>query len=95
MSITQEEVKKIAKLARFAYSQEDIEIAQKELNGIMHWVDQLAQVDTQGVENYTDLATHSMPEREDVVCDGGYVTQVLANAPDQAHGMFSVPKVIE
>ncbi len=95
MSLTVEQVGQVARLARIRLSPDELSALGQELNGILHWIDQLQQVDTKNVENFSDLDEQSMLEREDIVCDGNCSEAVLANAPDKAHDMFSVPKVVE
>ena len=75
----------------------DAEIAElvPELNNILGWVDQLAEVDTDGVEPLTAVIDLKLRLRDDVVTDGNVRDKVLANAPDAQHGFFAVPKVIE
>ena len=68
---------------------------QAELNGILGWIEQLNEVDVEGVEPLTGGAQMALQLREDVVTDGGIVEQVLANAPDRAGDFFAVPKVVE
>lgn len=95
MSLTKEQVAKVAHLARIQTKDTELEIMQNEINGILHWIDQLQQVPTDGVENFSDRQGRMLQEREDQVNDGNYVEAVLANAPESAHDMFAVPKVIE
>lgn len=95
MTLTTEEVRRVAELARLKVLPEELDSLGKDLSGIMHWIDQLQQINTNGVENYTDIQSNSMPERDDIVVDGNCVEAVLANAPDKAHDMFAVPKVVE
>ena len=66
-----------------------------ELSGIMAWIEQLNEVDTAAVQPMTGVLHRGLPQREDVVTDGGIQDKVLANAPDAASGFFAVPKVIE
>jgi aspartyl-tRNA(Asn)/glutamyl-tRNA(Gln) amidotransferase subunit C len=95
MELTAEQVARVAALARIRVVEEELPAIGRELSGIFHWIDQLESVDVTGVENYTDAYPDSLPEREDVVNDGNCVEDVLANAPEKAHNMFSVPKVVE
>ena len=95
MELTKEQVAKVATLARIRIEADELPALQKDLSGILHWIDQLEKVDVTGVENYTDYQPQSCPEREDVVNDGNRVHDILANAPEKAHNMFSVPKVVE
>ncbi len=95
MSIDKKTVEKIANLARIEVSEKELETTAGELNNILDWVEQLSEVDTDGVEAMTSVVETSLPRRDDVVTDGGYRDQVLKNAPQAEHGFFAVPKVIE
>jgi len=95
MTVTNEQVRHIAKLARIAMSDEEIERLAPELNNILGWVEQLGEVDTDGVEPLTAVVPNSLRLREDKVTDGDCRDAVLANAPLAEHGFFAVPKVIE
>ena len=95
MSVNPEQVRHIAKLARIAMSDGEIEALVPELNNILGWVDQLSQVNTDGVEPLTAVIANTLRLREDVVTDGNVRDDVLANAPSAEHGFFAVPKVIE
>ena len=95
MSVTNEQVRHIAKLARIAMSDEELDRLLPELNNILGWVEQLGEVDTDGVEPLTAVIDQKLRLREDAVTDGDIRDDVLANAPDAQHGFFAVPKVIE
>ena len=95
MSLTIEEVKKIAKLSRIKLSEGEIANYQGEINKIFDWIEQLQEVNTDNVEPMFGTEAHSLPMREDVVTDGDIREQVLANAPESKYGFFAVPKVIE
>jgi aspartyl-tRNA(Asn)/glutamyl-tRNA(Gln) amidotransferase subunit C len=95
MSVNTEQVRHIAKLARIAMSDAEIEALVPELNAIIGWVEQLAEVDTEGVEPLTAVIDQKLRLRDDVVTDGDCRDAVLANAPEAQHGFFAVPKVIE
>ncbi len=95
MSVDQMTVRHVAKLARIAMSDAEIDALVPELNNILGWVDQLAEVDTEGVEPLTAVIDLKLRLRDDVVNDGDVRDKVLANAPDAQHGFFAVPKVIE
>ena len=95
MSVSTEQVRHIAKLARNAMSEEEIERLAPELNNILGWVEQLGEVDTDGVEPLTAVIDLKLRLRDDVVNHGNIRDEVLANAPDAQHGFFAVPKVIE
>ena len=95
MSVNTEQVRHIAKLARIAMSDAEIEALVPELNNILGWIEQLAEVDTEGVEPLTAVIDQKLRLRDDLVTDGNIRDAVLANAPAAEHGFFAVPKVIE
>jgi len=95
MSVSPEQVRHIAKLARIAMSEDEIERLVPELNNILGWVEQLGEVNTDGVEPLTAVIDLKLRLRDDVVNDGNIRDAVLANAPEAQHGFFAVPKVIE
>ena len=95
MSVNTEQVRHIAKLARIAMSDAEVEAMVPELNNILGWVEQLGEVDTDGVEPLTAVIDQKLRLRDDVVTDGDCRDAVLANAPAAEHGFFAVPKVIE
>ena len=95
MSVSPDQVRHIAKLARIAMSDAELEKLVPELNAIIGWVEQLSEVDTEGVEPLATVVEQKLRLRADVVDDGGCRDAVLANAPDAQHGFFAVPKVIE
>ena len=95
MSVNADTVRHVAKLARIAMSDAEIDALVPELNQILGWVDQLAEVNTDGVEPLTAVIEQKLRLRDDVVTDGDARDKVLANAPDAQHGFFAVPKVIE
>jgi len=95
MAIDAATVRKVARLARIAEPEEKLEPLAKELNGIMSWIEQLNEVDTDGVEPMTTSVAMTLPMRDDVVTDGGDPARVLANAPKTAKDFFIVPKVVE
>jgi aspartyl-tRNA(Asn)/glutamyl-tRNA(Gln) amidotransferase subunit C len=95
MSIDVHTVRKVARLARIREPEERLEPLARELSAIMGWIEQLAEVDTDGVEPMTSVVAQALPMREDVVTDGGDSGVILANAPSSADGFFVVPKVVE
>ena len=95
MSVTSQQVRHIAKLARIGMSDGEIDALVPELNNILGWVEQLAEVDTDGVAPLTAVIDQKLRLRDDVVNDGRIRDDVLANAPEAQHGFFAVPKVIE
>ena len=95
MSVSSEQVRHIAKLARIAMSDEELERLVPELNNILGWVEQLGEVNTDGVEPLTAVIDQQLRLRDDVVNDGNIRDKILLNAPEAQHGFFAVPKVIE
>lgn len=95
MSVSNEQVRHIARLARIAMSDEELDRLLPELNNILGWVEQLAEVDTEGVEPLATVIDQKLRLRDDEVTDGDCRDEILANAPDAQHGFFAVPKVIE
>ena len=95
MSVDAATVRHIARLARIAVTDAEVEALAPELNNILGWVEQLGEVNTDGVEPLTAVIDQKLRLREDVVNDGNIRDQVLANAPEAQHGFFAVPKVIE
>jgi len=100
MSITREQVAKIASLARIRMGEEELDRMVPEFNNILSWVEQLGEVDTSGIEPMTAVIPNSLRLRDDVVdadplTGGGRRDAVLANAPAAEHGFYGVPKVIE
>ena len=95
MSVDTATVRHIAKLARLAVTDAEVEALVPELNNILGWVEQLREVDVTGVEPMTAVIANQLRLRDDVVSDGDKRDEVLANAPVAEHGFFAVPKVIE
>ena len=95
MAIDAATVRKVAKLARLREPEERLASLAQELNGIMSWIEQLSEVDTDGVEPMTSVVAVKLPLREDVVTEGGYASRILSNAPKAIDGFFVVPKVVE
>ena len=95
MSVDKKTVSKVARLARIAVPEYRLEPMAKELNTILAWIEQLNEVDVEGVEPMTTPVAMELPMREDVVTDGNIRDQVLANAPRTEDGFFVVPKVVE
>ena len=95
MSVSNEQVRHIARLARIAMSDKELERLVPELNAIIGWVEQLGEVNTDGVEPLTAVIDQKLRLREDAVTEGDRRNDVLANAPEAEHGFFAVPKVIE
>ncbi len=95
MSLDPATVRRIAKLARIRVEESQLPQLQAELNGILGWIEQLNEVDVDGVEPLSGGAQMALKLREDAVTDGGIVELVLANAPDRAGDFYAVPKVVE
>ena len=95
MSVNAEQVRHVARLARLALGDDEIDRMVPELNNILGWVEQLGEVDTDGVEPLTAVIDNQLRLRDDVVNDGNVRDDILKNAPDAQHGFFAVPKVIE
>ncbi|KGJ19260.1 Asp-tRNA(Asn)/Glu-tRNA(Gln) amidotransferase subunit GatC [Paracoccus sanguinis] len=95
MSIDPSEARKVAHLARIAVADDALPAFAAELNGILHFMEQLNEVDVDGIEPMTGVEPMRLKRREDVVTDGDQQAAVLANAPDAREGFFAVPKVVE
>jgi aspartyl-tRNA(Asn)/glutamyl-tRNA(Gln) amidotransferase subunit C len=95
MSVTSQQVRHIAKLARIGMSDAEIEALVPEINNILGWVEQLGEVNTDGVEPLATVIDQKMRLRDDAVTAGNIRDEILANAPEAQHGFFAVPKVIE
>jgi aspartyl-tRNA(Asn)/glutamyl-tRNA(Gln) amidotransferase subunit C len=95
MAIDAATVRKVAHLARIRVEEDRLEPLAAELSGILAWIEQLNEVDTEGVAPMASTEAVSLPMREDVVTDGGDVRPILANAPKADRGFFVVPKVVE
>ncbi len=95
MSVTIEQVRHIARHARIAMTDEERERLVPDPNNILGWVEQLGEVNTDGVEPLTAVIEQKLRLREDAVTDRDIRDDVLANAPEPQHGFFGVPKVIE
>lgn len=94
--IDEETVRKVARLARIAVTEDEVGPLAKELTGILKWVEQLSEVDTSGVEPMISADQDSrLGMREDKVTTGGIQHKALANAPETREGFFAVPKVVE
>jgi aspartyl-tRNA(Asn)/glutamyl-tRNA(Gln) amidotransferase subunit C len=95
LSVSIEQVRHIARLARIGMTDAEIEALAPELNNILGWIEQLGQVNTDGVEPLTAVIDQKLRLRDDAVTAGDERDAILANAPDAQHGFFAVPKVIE
>ncbi len=95
MSVDIATVKRVARLARIAISEEEAVSFQSELNAILGFVEQLNEVDVTGVEPMTSVTPMAMKKRQDVVTDGDKAADIVANAPATEENFFLVPKVVE
>ncbi|MFI4935255.1 MAG: Asp-tRNA(Asn)/Glu-tRNA(Gln) amidotransferase subunit GatC [Caulobacterales bacterium] len=95
MAIDAATVRKVARLARIKVEEARLEPLAAELSGILAWIEQLNEVDTEGVQPMASTEAVSLPMREDVVTDGGDPAKILANAPRTERNFFVVPKVVE
>lgn len=95
MSIDVKTALKVAKLARLSLKDDQIDDTVDSLNRILNWIEQLQAVPTTDVDPMLSVHLESMPKRPDVVTDGGYETDILANAPDGAYGLFAIQKFVE
>lgn len=99
MSLDAETVRRIAALARIRVKEEEVARLQGELNHILAWIEQLSEVQTEGVEPLPGAMRMKLKMRDDVVSDGDIHDAILANAPDRADNamgsFFAVPKVVE
>ena len=95
MSITEDEARKVAHLARIAVEDSNLPALAAELNNILHFMEQLNEVDVDGVEPMTSVTPVDMKKRADVVTDGNKAEDIVANAPATDRDFFMVPKVVE
>jgi aspartyl-tRNA(Asn)/glutamyl-tRNA(Gln) amidotransferase subunit C len=95
MSVDADTVRRVAHLARLAVAEGEVEDLRVELNAILAFVDELAEVDIDGVEPMTSVTPMAMKMRKDKVTDGGIADAIMANAPASEDHFFLVPKVVE
>jgi len=95
MSIDAETIRRVARLARIAVREDEVAHLQGEVNAVLAFVEQLNEVDVEGVEPMTSVKPMEMKKRADVVTDGNIVDDILANAPATENHFFLVPKVLE
>jgi aspartyl-tRNA(Asn)/glutamyl-tRNA(Gln) amidotransferase subunit C len=95
MAVDKDTVKRIARLARLAIEDDQLPIMEKELNALLAWVEQLQEVDVEGVEPMTSVVASRLKMRDDVVTDGGHAVDLMKNAPLSEGHFFVVPKVVE
>ncbi len=95
MSIDIDTARKVAKLARIRVEEEALPALAQQLSGILGFMEQLNEVDVEGVEPMVSVTPMRLKRRADVVTDGNIQEQILKNAPDAREGFFAVPKVVE
>jgi aspartyl-tRNA(Asn)/glutamyl-tRNA(Gln) amidotransferase subunit C len=95
MPVDADTVRRIAHLARIAVADAEVESLQAELNAMLAFVEQLAEVDVEGVEAMTSVTPMQLKQRDDQVTDGGIADDIVRNAPATADHFFLVPKVVE
>ncbi|GAA6179936.1 MULTISPECIES: Asp-tRNA(Asn)/Glu-tRNA(Gln) amidotransferase subunit GatC [unclassified Shimia] len=95
MSIDESTAAKVAKLARIKVEDEALPALAQEFNAVLGFIEQLNEVDVEGVEPMVSVTAMRLKRREDVVTDGDQQSKILKNAPDAREGFFAVPKVVE
>ncbi len=95
MAVDKDTVARIARLARIRITEAEGEALTGELTNILDWVEQLSELETEGVPPMTSVVARQAPMRADEVTDGGRAEAIVKNAPEPAHGFFTVPKVVE
>ncbi len=95
MSIDTKIAARVAKLARIRVEEDALPALAAEFNTILGFIEQLSEVDVDGVEPMTSVTPMRLPRRADEVTDGGQQAKILSNAPDAREGFFAVPKVVE
>jgi len=94
-TIDLETARRVAKLARIRVPDGELPLLAEQLSGILTFMEQLNDVDVEGIEPMTSVTPMRLKRREDVVTDGNMQDKILANAPDAREGFFAVPKVVE
>ena len=95
MSVDDDTVRRVAHLARIAVAEGEVENLRGELNAILAFVEQLAEVEIEGIDPMTSVTPMTLKTRKDQVTDGGVSDAIIANAPAHEHHFFLVPKVVE
>ena len=95
MAVDETTVRRVARLARIRLADGEVAAFEGEINAILHWIEQLNEVDVSGVEPLTSVVEMEMKKRDDVVTDGNCPDDILANAPAAQDHFFAVPKVVE
>ena len=95
MSLDPATIRRIARLARIGVDEAEVARLQDDLNGILGWIEQLNEVDIDGIEPLAGAAQMALHMRADEVTDGAQQDKILANAPERAGIFFTVPRVVE
>ncbi|MDX1424637.1 MAG: Asp-tRNA(Asn)/Glu-tRNA(Gln) amidotransferase subunit GatC [Kiloniellales bacterium] len=95
MAVDRETVAQIARLARIRITEEEGAALTGELSNILAWVEQLGELESDDVPPMTSVVARELPLRADEVSEGGEAEAIVKNAPEPAHGFFTVPKVVE
>ena len=95
MAIDTDTARRVAKLARIRVDEDDLPALAGEFSAILGFIEQLGEVDVEGVEPMVSVTPMRLKRRQDVVTDGNIQHQILKNAPDAREGFFAVPKVVE
>jgi aspartyl-tRNA(Asn)/glutamyl-tRNA(Gln) amidotransferase subunit C len=95
MAVDSDTVRHVAKLARMRVEPDQQQALATEMSNILRWVEQLNELDTEGVEPMTSVAEMRLKMRKDEVTDGNRQQDILANAPEAKHGFFVVPRVVD
>ena len=95
MSVDAATTKRIGRLARIRIEENEVAQYQEEINAILGFVEQLAEVDVSGVEPMTSVTPMQLRRREDKITDGGIAERIVKNAPLSEDNFFMVPKVVE
>ena len=95
MAVDRETVRRIARLGRLAVDEDQVAAMETELNALLTWVEQLQEVNVEGVPPMASVVEQRLKMRDDVVNDGGYAEDLMLNAPQAEEHFFVVPKVVE
>ncbi|MFN3148080.1 MAG: Asp-tRNA(Asn)/Glu-tRNA(Gln) amidotransferase subunit GatC [Paracoccaceae bacterium] len=95
MSIDRDTAAKVASLARIRVEDDALPALAEEFNAVLGFIEQLNEVDVEGVEPMTGVTPMRLKRRQDAVTDGDMQDKILSNAPDAREGFFAVPKVVE
>jgi len=95
MSIDIETARRVASLSRIKVDEADLPELANEFSAILGFIEQLNEVDVDGIDPMTSVTPQRLKRRDDVVTDGNQAAAVLKNAPDAREGFFAVPKVVE